>query len=148
MSTIGLIACSKSKRTTPAQARDLYDKSATFCYGRSYLIRRSHQWFILSARHCLVHPDQVLDPYEETLVTASKEKRLQWSRTVIRQLTKVIKPRDHVILLAGERYTEFLLQWLCDICTVEQPLKHLSMGHALKWLKQQSDQNVGFFKRG
>lgn len=58
---ITLVGCVKSKLKTPAKARDLYT-SSYFAKMRDYAERVAGRWFILSAKHGLVSPDQRLTP--------------------------------------------------------------------------------------
>jgi len=51
-------------------AKDLY-VSTLFFGRRSFVERSCGQWWILSAEHGLVHPDEVLGPYDVTLKDAS-----------------------------------------------------------------------------
>jgi hypothetical protein len=62
---IGLVACSRLKSDRPLPAREL-SVSPVFRATSAYAERRygSDRWLILSARHGLVHPDQMLAPYE------------------------------------------------------------------------------------
>lgn len=67
---VTLIQCTNSKRDEPAAAKDLYDESGYFCDMRAYAraqnkTRKDHQWYILSAKHGLVDPETVLEPYDE-----------------------------------------------------------------------------------
>jgi len=65
MSDVTLITCTNTKRDTPAPARDLYDESRYFRRMREWAESRGDPYRILSAKHGLVHPDTVLDPYDE-----------------------------------------------------------------------------------
>ena len=63
---IGLVGCVKTKRPGPSPAADLYD-SALVRGRRRFVEATCDQWFILSAKHGLVAPDEVLARYEDTL---------------------------------------------------------------------------------
>jgi hypothetical protein len=82
---IGLVSCVKSKLGRRAPARELYT-SALFRGARHFVERSCERWFILSAQHGLVDPDQVFAPYERTLTTAPLSVRRDWSRVVVAQL--------------------------------------------------------------
>jgi hypothetical protein len=43
----------------------LYDESAYFCKMRAWAKSRGDTWYILSAKHGLVAPDEPLPPYDE-----------------------------------------------------------------------------------
>jgi hypothetical protein len=84
---VALVSCVKSKQNQPAPAKDLYT-SPLFRNLRKYAEDNTDRWYILSAEHGLVDPDQILAPYEKTLNNARKDERLAWavaSRVVWRQ---------------------------------------------------------------
>jgi len=60
-----LIQCTNAKRDSAAPARDLYDPSTLFCKMRGYAQARGEPWFIVSAKHGLVDPDTVVEPYDD-----------------------------------------------------------------------------------
>ncbi len=63
---VAFISCVKAKADRPMPAKDLY-VSPWFHMARGYVERHAHRWFILSAAHCLVPPDFVIEPYDLTL---------------------------------------------------------------------------------
>lgn len=107
MAHIGLISCVSKKRLSAAEAKDLYD-SALFDKSRKFVEQRCDSWFILSAKYGLVEPEDVIEPYEETLNTKSRRERDEWADRVWAILHQRLKPDDHVTILAGERYRESL----------------------------------------
>jgi len=62
---VTLIQCTDSKRDTPALARDLYDESRYFCRMRAWAEHRGNLWYILSAKHGLIAPTEIIAPYDE-----------------------------------------------------------------------------------
>ena len=58
LKTVYLISCVSKKRSTPAQARDLYT-SDWFLKARDYVESTHSPWFILSAEHGLVPPNGI-----------------------------------------------------------------------------------------
>ncbi len=83
-----LVSCVSQKLPVSAPAKDLYT-SPLFCKARSYVERKGQPWFILSAKHGLLHPDQPVAPYDLTLNTMGyeiaaggrKESCHRWSHT-------------------------------------------------------------------
>jgi hypothetical protein len=69
-------------------ARDLYI-SPLFRAARAYAERRygPERWFILSARHGLVRPDQLLAPYDLSLRQLTPTERAAWGDRVAIELT-------------------------------------------------------------
>ena len=82
---IGLVGCVKEKGEAPLPAMELY-VSALFRGRRAYVERSCDRWYVLSAKHGLVRPSQVLAPYDEALTDASRTRRRVWSERVLRQL--------------------------------------------------------------
>jgi len=79
---VGLVSCVKTKREEAAVPRDLYI-SAYFEKMREYAENEHDEWWILSAKHGLLAPDgPAIEPYEETLTTASKATQRQWAERV------------------------------------------------------------------
>lgn len=60
-------------------------------------------WYILSAKHGLLKPTQVVKPYNITLNTMSLAKRREWGKGVIRQMDDQLPEADEVVFLAGAK---------------------------------------------
>ena len=89
--------------------------------------------YILSAKYGLLELNQEIEPYEMTLNTMSKSERMKWAEKVLRQLAGCTDLQEsRFIFLTGERYREYLVQQLQNVST---PLKGLSIGKQLSWLK-------------
>lgn len=82
---IGLVGCVKEKAATARPARDLY-VSPLFRGRVTYVERSCSRWFILSARHGVIDPTAIVEPYDESLDNASRQRRRDWSRQVLAQL--------------------------------------------------------------
>jgi len=115
-------------------AKDLYD-SVLFTKSREFVERCCDSWFILSAKHGLVEPTEILEPYEETLNTKSRRERDDWANRVWASLRRLLKPDDRITILAGERYRERLVPLIKEHgCRVEVPMQGLGIGRQLQWL--------------
>lgn len=65
---IGLVSCNKSQREQAAKLAELYMKSAFFRKARRYAEANHDMWYILSAKHHLLHPNgSHIEPYDDTL---------------------------------------------------------------------------------
>lgn len=136
MATIGLISCVKRKGRQPAPAEFLYT-SDWFRKARAYVLSTCDRWFILSAKYGLLQPQDVIDPYEQTLKNMSKPERQAWAAKVWEQLRPFLHPGDQIIVLAGYRYREFLLPVLQKEHRVHLPLAHISgLGNQQRWLQE------------
>ena len=132
---VALVSCVKSKGSAPAPARELYT-SQLFGGMRAYAEKVAHRWYILSAQHGLVEPNEVLAPYERTLTALSRSERREWSRHVQERLVEVLPPGAEIIVLAGKPYREDLVPFLREHgFQVSVPLEGLSFGRQLQWLK-------------
>jgi hypothetical protein len=104
---------------------------------RRYALLHADEWYILSAEHGLLAPDQVIAPYELTLNRIGKTDRLAWAKRVQEQLLDALPSQCEVIVLAGERYRENLIPFLKEHgFVVKVPLEGLSFGRQLQKLAE------------
>lgn len=79
--TIGLVGCAKKKLAVPAPARQLY-VGPLFVAAAAYAEATYDHWFVLSARHYLVHPTEMLAPYTEPICDFDADRRRAWAAHV------------------------------------------------------------------
>lgn len=140
--TVYLVSCVSKKREQACAARDLY-VSDLFRKARRFAEMSRCQWFILSAEHGLVAPEQVISPYERTLNTMPSADRRSWGERVAAQLAEAVPNLSRVVFLAGKRYREYLDPHLASRgVEVSVPMKGLRIGEQLSWLGQHSPQSV------
>ncbi|MBF4161595.1 DUF6884 domain-containing protein [Nocardioides acrostichi] len=133
-----LVGCVKTKLDHGAPARDLY-VSDYFAKMRSYAEATGLPWFILSAEHGLVAPDDWLEPYERYLPDTTHEYRRGWGEKAAAQLQEAIGSLDGLVVdvHAGSTY----------VASAEGPLRRrgaevldqlagLSFGRRLSWYLQ------------
>lgn len=138
---IGLVACGSKKTEVPGTAELLYT-SDLFAKSRQYALNNSERWFILSAKHGLVAPDEVLEPYDLALHTLSRAEQREWAERVLAKLLPVLSPGDTVVMLAGITYRRDLLGPLEGHgVTVEIPLEGLRIGEQLRWLTRANEEH-------
>lgn len=136
--TVGLVGCASQKLERPALAKELY-VSQLFKKASAYADRTCDCWYILSAKHGLVRPDQVIEPYDVRLVSGAKAAPSidAWASMVREQLAAELAAElagiENVTLiaLAGEQYRTALRhsRWPCEV-----PMKGLGIGQQLAWL--------------
>ena len=80
-----LVTCVKEKGPVPAPARELYT-SALFRKQRTYAESSGKPWYILSAEHGLVAPDEWLAPYDRHLANTPRSYRDTWGAWVLARL--------------------------------------------------------------
>lgn len=91
-----LIQCTKTKRDEPAKAKNLYDQSDYFCKMRAYAEATGEMWCILSAKHGLVEPDEIIEPYNSFGLS---------EQLAIEIADQVSQQADSVEIIAGKKYT-------------------------------------------
>jgi hypothetical protein len=129
-----LVSCGAKKLDHPAPAADLYT-SPLFGNARSYAEASGHPWFILSARHGLVEPGTVLEPYDTTLTDLTPEEREAWASRVTRALyLRGFGGWGVFEVHAGDGYVRPLRVALGPIALdIVEPLAGLGIGHRLRW---------------
>lgn len=135
--TIGLVGCASAKLSRPAPARELYT-SSLFRKASEYAERECDRWFILSAKHGLVDPDQVLEPYDVKLGVNHRDSPPihDWAKRVCAQIAEVAGPADTFVILAGEQYrtiTYHEFPWRHRV-----PMQGLGIGEQLAWLTRRN----------
>ena len=129
-----LVSCVKSKRPHAAPARELYT-SAWFTKTRDLVETSGARWFVLSSFYHLVLPETVIEPYDYTLNTLGVRERKAWAKQVLEHLEPQLDGTKRIVMFAGQRYREFLIQPLeRSGITVEVPMEHLTRGKQLAWL--------------
>ena len=130
-----LISCVKTKKPRPTAAKDLY-ASPLFAKERTYAEQSGAPWFILSAEHGLVAPDEWLAPYERYLPDTSPAYRSAWGAWVAARLELLAGPvrgklievhANSAYLAAARPHLEALGAAVAD------PLHRLTMGERLAW---------------
>jgi hypothetical protein len=132
-STVYLVSCVSKKLDRAALAQDLYD-STLFRLARRYVERQQGMWFILSAKYGLVAPNQRVEPYDQTLNGMKVTDRRAWAHRVQQQMDAEIPSGGRCVVLAGNRYREFLMDYLSERFTTEVPMNGLRIGEQQRWL--------------
>ncbi len=140
--TVVLVGCVAQKAAQRMAARDLYVSPLWRCR-RGYAEREApRRWLILSAAFGLVHPDEVLSPYNRTLADERKGEREAWGRRAaagLRAYRYGPPARLRVEVHAGEAYRQFLVPRLGEMgMEVVEPLAGLGIGSQLEWYSQRT----------
>jgi hypothetical protein len=131
-----LISCSKSKGGHRDLARNMYVSSL---YRKSVLVVEGWglSFSILSAKHGLLDPDEMIEPYDVTLKGASKQFKSEWAEKVDKQVRNSIDRKKHLIVLAGDDYYAPLTEaGTKDPLKFFAPMRGLSLGNRLVFLNQ------------
>lgn len=103
-----------------------------------YAERTCDRWAVLSAKHGLVQPDTVLEPYDMRLGTNHRTSPPihRWCQMVQAQIEAEYAGSENVslIVLAGEQYPYAVhgSPWPHEV-----PMKGLGIGRQLGWLTEQ-----------
>lgn len=109
---IVLISCVKSKEGHPCKAKDMYI-SPLFKGGYNYAKQfQADRIYILSAKYGLLHEDDFIYPYNETLKDKNEHEKKIWSYKIIQSLIKdgCNLNQDEFIILAGIEYRKYIIQ--------------------------------------
>jgi hypothetical protein len=132
--TLVLVACCGPKLKGAHPAGDIY-QSDLFTKSKTWAEQHGDQWAILSAKHGLLRPGQIIEDYDTTLNEMDATSRRKWSGMVRDQLAEW--KQDEIILLAGNRYCE----WVNDEWNTQRPMQGLGIGQQLQWLKNATQQH-------
>lgn len=133
--TIALISCVSMKAKNKCKAKDLYISplfKKTWEYNVS--IDRPDGVYILSALYGLIRYDEIIEPYDKTLLTMTKEEAIEWAEKVKKQINDTfikdgLTLEDYNFkLFAGSKYYENLLDFFPHY---ELPLGKLPIGKRL-----------------
>lgn len=152
--TLALIGCGKKKRSIPCPARELYT-GPLFTASRDWAEANAQAYWIASAKHLVLEPEQVVEPYDLALDDLDAETRRFRVRQIQYQfhnrwvdfcrfamgpngfIVAVEKPR--VVLLASRQYLagfHELRQRHADCYEFEDPLAGLGIGERIAWLRR------------
>lgn len=126
-----LIACSGSKLDHAAPARELYTGQA---FRFAVRAAADGDFLILSAKHGIVDPSTMLEPYNVTLSTMSATERARWAADVAEDLE--LYAHRPIVVLAGADYAAACSR----LPRATYPLKGLGIGQQLQCLKTMAEE--------
>lgn len=144
MKTVVLVGCGKSKLHHAAPAKDLYT-GALFRKARAWAEKHGDEWGILSAKHFLVMPNQIVEPYERKLHGLSGDYLRQWiwnTNWFIRSRWSTWAVPTRFICLAGKEYAQAFNSTLLPVSNrieAEFPMSGMGIGRRLQFLSRGSD---------
>lgn len=100
---VGLIGCGASKLDHAAAAHELYT-SPYFAACKEWIRRSCDRWAILSAKHGVLLPDELVEPYDLDLSALPWPDYLMWCDRVRAQLRMLWGDEAIYRALAGDRY--------------------------------------------
>lgn len=134
MKTICLIASRGNQLDAPAKAKKLYVNSIFKACYRYAKILQPDLIFILSAKHGIVKPDDIVHPYDDTLNNKSKSVLIAWAIQTLDKLNLFCDlSNDKFIFLAGGYYVKHLSSRIKNYETPLEGVKMANQLHFLKW---------------
>lgn len=141
-----LLGCVKKKHGKGAAVKDLYS-SVLWKYRRAYAVAHrngaSVPWFILSAKHGVLRPDDWIEPYDVTLNAMKRPQLERWAQQVSQELLDILRfygLQQRVIEIhAGKNYADYGVQQHLERAgaTVLRPLAHVvGQGVQYQWYQR------------
>ena len=136
-----LVGCVKSKCSHIAPGQRPLQLNA-LALAAAYAEMSGCQWYILSAKHGLLHPDVEIAPYDLALVDLPVFKRREWSQHVLSDLTRKFHNLQGKVIEvhAGKEYVKYGLEdGLCKsgAALVYRPLAHIGLFRQPAWYREQ-----------
>lgn len=131
-----IVGCSREKQSTSAPARLLY-QSPRFVAASRLAEQFGDRWFVLSGRHGLVLPDEVLEPYDFDLRQQDAFYKMEWANKAFAGLTSQIAPGAQITFLSAPEYSVPLATRLLDLgYSVFEPLRFRQRHLQLLWMDE------------
>lgn len=133
MKTVVFVACGKAKLGHKAPAKEMYI-SSLFQKSRAYAERVGSEWAILSAKHQLLMPDTVIEPYDVCLDDFDRFQLQGWIFGVQHAIvSRWPSETTKYVCLGGAIYSLAFTGYPRHL-QVELPMCHLGMGERLQFL--------------
>jgi hypothetical protein len=138
VSRVVLIGCGKTKASAPCAAEDLYT-GPLFRARRAYAEAADRPWWIVSAQHGLMSPEQITAPYDTAGSDLCAVDHAAWALTVAHSLLDELEDgtrlRDVVVEIhAGAWYAQPLVDVLRALgIGTHLPVEGLGIGEQLAW---------------
>lgn len=137
---LALVGCGESKQEQPAEAKTLYTSS--YFHKKRRWAEGCDEWRILSAEYGLLHPTEIIDPYDTVLSERSKASVREWAEMVASDLKPLLAEVDVVVILAGMDYFMPIASLLREAdVEVQRPFQGKRIGEQMQWLTDTSPPN-------
>ena len=128
------ISCVKKKQDCECRAEEMYT-SDLFKKSLQYAKQlKPRKIYILSALYGVLELDDVITPYNVTLVTSTESERKVWAEKVRQQLIrKGFDFNEETVFLCGQHYRKHLVKHFTHATA---PLSRLGIGQQLAFYKE------------
>ncbi|MEZ0606179.1 DUF6884 domain-containing protein [Paraburkholderia sp. IW21] len=138
-----VIGCGRNKLKSAARVSHLYT-SSRFQRSRAIAENLGARYFVLSAKHGLVAPDKIIEPYDFQIKNLSVSEKCAWARSALDSLATLAQ--DTVVtFLAESDYVDPLLFCNSDRnppLNLLTPLKTLAPEQMPLWLEQAEQMSI------
>jgi hypothetical protein len=144
-----LVSCGNRKLDAVAAAKDLYI-SDRFRAARKFAELYGAAWFVISAKHGMVSPDEILSPYDVDLKSLSLRDKRSWAKRVLSKLSSNGLLTSQLIVLADDVYSNALrIEFEKVGALVSYPFHHLPIGADLDILTRinNNPERVAHYKK-
>lgn len=136
--------CTGDKRDEAAPAGDIYDESDYFVKQRAYADLFGDYWFIQSAKHGLLEPGEVIEPYDKHAKDIDNPEA--WAESIADDLESMVPPDSTVDILGGKDYADPLTPELeLRAFEVFEPLRGQKYAIRKKTLEAKVNTTLGGF---
>ena len=122
MKTLVIVTCVKEKLNGSFKAEDLYI-SDLFKKMRHFVEINDYDWRIISAKHGLIDPEDIIESYEDEsldqfkLLQGKQTTNLKTKKDALRQIIReqlepILKDYNRIILMCGKNYRDVILPLL------------------------------------
>jgi len=122
MKTLVIVTCVKEKLNGSFKAEDLYI-SDLFKKMRHFVEIYDYDWRIISAKHGLIDPEDIIESYEDEsldqfkLLQGKQTTNLKTKKDALRQIIEeqlepILKDYNRIILMCGKNYRDVILPLL------------------------------------
>jgi len=134
VSEVFLIECSGQKLSGESRASELYT-SDRFVKARALAEKKSDNWYILSAKHGLVEPNQIVQPYDLDIRSLKPPQITEWAERASLSIMQCCQPNDRITFLCSENYSDPLVEsGAMDQFVIRLPFKNMTREKQLKRL--------------
>lgn len=109
-SVILLISCGKRKSDVTCLAKNMYN-SCRFQKLKSIAESNSAEWYILSAKHGLLSPEKIIQPYDLCLADCTDEYKRKWAEGIIKKFSHYNKDTLFLVV-ANNDYSQHIVPLL------------------------------------
>lgn len=129
--TVVLVGCGSAKQSGVNRGKNLYT-SNYFTLKRLYAVDKGDEWYILSAEHGVLDPDDLVACYDRTMDDVDDD---VWAEMVLDQLPDVSDAE--VVVLAGSDYLDPILPGLLrQAGKVSLPTRGMELPERMSWLSE------------